>query len=281
LHKYHGLGNDFLILFDMDGSRSVDAATAAAVCDRHRGVGADGLIVVTAGAAGADVTMELRNADGGRAEISGNGLRCLARAVVDAGLVAGPELMVATDAGHRRAVVGGDGTVSVDMGPLRVADAPGTDVAAENAWHGVVDAGNPHTVFGVDDLAVLDKLDLATEGGAWDRRLPGGTNVEYVVVGPEPDGLTMRVWERGVGETLSCGSGACAAAAVAHRLGLVGERVTVHQPGGDLEVDLSGDSVVLTGPAEPVCTVELTGTGYRRTGRGPSGREQNGVVAGS
>lgn len=260
LRKYHGLGNDFLILFDLDGTQPVDAALAAAVCDRHRGVGADGIIRVTAGAGGSDVCMELRNADGGRAEISGNGLRCVARAAVDAGLVSGPDLVVATDAGDRRAVVGGDGQVSVEMGTVsivgREGDRAGPDPAGlpVDGWHGFVDAGNPHAVFGVDDL---DKVDIVAHGDACDRRQPGGTNVEYVVVGPEPDALTTRVWERGVGETLSCGSGACAAAAVAHDAGLVGDRVTVHQPGGDLMVDLSGDVVTLTGPAEYICRAEI------------------------
>ncbi|MDQ6946631.1 MAG: diaminopimelate epimerase, partial [Actinomycetota bacterium] len=128
LRKYHGLGNDFLILFDLDGAQPVDAATVAAVCDRHRGVGADGLIRVTAGdlgSIGSDVTMELRNADGSRAETSGNGLRCVARAVVDAGLVAGPDLVISTDVGDRRATVGGDGYVSVDMGHVVVVEPKG------------------------------------------------------------------------------------------------------------------------------------------------------------
>jgi len=259
LRKYHGLGNDFLILFDLDGAQPVDAATAAAVCDRHRGVGADGLIRLTAaalGTVGSDVTMELRNADGGRAETSGNGLRCVARAVVDAGLVGGPELVITTDVGDRRATVGADGYVSVDMGNVVVVERKGPSLhlgSEESGWSGFADAGNPHAVFGVDDP---DKVDIVAQGGAWDRHYPGGTNVEYVVVGPETDGLTMRVWERGVGETLSCGSGACAAAVVAHDLQLVGDRVVVHQPGGDLWVDLSGDTVVLTGPTEFVCRVE-------------------------
>jgi len=257
LRKYHGLGNDFLILFDMDGGQPVDAATASAVCDRHRGVGADGFIRVTAGADGSDVTMDLRNADGGQAEISGNGLRCVVRAVVDAGLVVGPDVVVATGAGDRRATIGVDGNVSVEMGAVSIVEPKGQwgDLGPVDAgWSGFADAGNPHAVFGVDDL---DKLDIAADGRAWDHQYPGGTNVEYVLVGPEPDSLTMRVWERGVGETLSCGSGACAAAVVAHHAQLVGERVTVHQPGGHLSVDLSGDVVLLTGPAEFVCRVEV------------------------
>src|SRR5687767_13386247 len=117
LRKYHGNGNDFLIRVDFDGAHPIDARTARVLCDRHRGIGADGLIRAVRGRDGADVSMELFNADGGRAEISGNGLRCLAWALVEAGVVDGPVVTVATDAGLRRAVVDRDlGTVSVDMG---------------------------------------------------------------------------------------------------------------------------------------------------------------------
>src|SRR5205085_9711980 len=121
LRKYHGLGNDFLVLVDPDGKQPVDGAVARAVCDRHRGAGADGLIRVTGhGVQGTQprepLTMELYNADGSRAETSGNGLRCLARAVVDAGIEDGPEVTVHTDAGRRRLALHDDGAVSVEMG---------------------------------------------------------------------------------------------------------------------------------------------------------------------
>jgi diaminopimelate epimerase len=184
--------------------------------------------------------MELWNADGSRAEMSGNGIRCLARAVVDAGLVGGPDLVVQTDAGDRLVHVGLDGSASVDMGPAKV-DAG--DGVAE------VDMGNPHTVLLLDDLAGLDLEEVAA---AWP-----GRNVECTVVGPGPDEVTMRVWERGVGETLACGTGACAAAAAAHGWGLVGDQVTVHQRGGDATVDIGAETIILTGPAEHVASVEV------------------------
>ena len=261
LEKYHGLGNDFLVLVDLDGSQPVDAGLARAVCDRHEGVGADGLIRVTAGhgrPGGADVVMELWNADGSRAETSGNGLRCVARAVVDAGVVTRPELVIATDAGPRRATVDG-GMVTVGMGEVAVVERTGQwdDLGPDDAhWSEFVDAGNPHVVFGVDDVG---KVDLEQYGRAWDHHYPGGINVEYVTVGPGEDELTMRVWERGVGETRACGSGACAVAVAAERhVGLVGGgRVTVHQPGGDAVVDLSGDTVLLSGPAAHVFTADV------------------------
>ncbi len=231
LRKYHGLGNDFLILVDPDGKQPIDVDLARAACDRHRGVGADGLIRIARPVAGGPLTMELRNADGTRAETSGNGLRCVALAVVDAGVEPGPELTVTTDAGPRRLTLHDDGTVSAEMG-----------VATIEGRH--VDLGNPHEVVFVEQLTVVSGP-------------RAGVNVEYVTVGPEADELSMRVFERGVGETEACGSGACAAAAVAHAEGKVGPQVTVHQPGGAVTVDLSGPTIVLTGPAAFVCEVDL------------------------
>ncbi|MGI9033477.1 MAG: diaminopimelate epimerase [Acidimicrobiales bacterium] len=265
LQKYQALGNDFLILLDVEGAQPIDADLARAVCHRHKGAGADGLIRVTAGGPaveGADVTMELRNADGSRAETSGNGLRCVARAVVDAGVVAGPWVVVATDAGHRRASLGEGDLVAVEMGVARVEPLPAEFSApaqgaaraqspaqgAARAQAGVaVDLGNPHLVLLDDGTSELEALG---------RTYPT-TNVELITAGPGAGELTMRVWERGVGETEACGSGACAAAAAAAGWGLVGERTVVHQRGGDVVVDLAGDTIVLTGPAQSVCVVEL------------------------
>ena len=243
LEKYHGLGNDFLVLLDLDDRQPIDESTVRALCDRHRGVGADGLMRVTAGP-----TMELWNADGSRAEMSGNGIRCLVLALVDAGLAPGPEVKVATDAGVRRVNVEGDGRLSVDMGAAQFRIdrcVGGTGVAA------LVDMGNPHAVVEVQDPY---DHDLAREARAYP-----GLNLELVAAGPGPDELTMRVWERGVGETQACGTGASAAAVAGRGWGIVGDRVTVHQPGGDLLVDLTGDTIVLTGPAEHVCTIHVPG----------------------
>ena len=184
--------------------------------------------------------MELYNADGSRAEMSGNGIRCLALALVDAGLDAGPEIAIATDAGPRRVR---------DRPPRRPHRARSASTWAWPRWsrgpgHSLlVDMGNPHAVVEVQDPY---DADLGREA----RRFGPDLNLELVAAGPGPDELTMRVWERGVGETLACGTGACAAAAAAHRWGMVGDKVTVHQPGGAVQVDLGGDQIVLTGPAE-------------------------------
>jgi diaminopimelate epimerase len=252
LTKHHGLGNDFLVYLDLDGVRPLTAELAVALCDRHTGVGADGLIRAGAGAAGAAVTMELRNADGGRAEMSGNGIRCLAQAVVDAGVAPAGELAVLTDAGVRVLTVepeveAGLRQVSVDMGPVRArpaATVPGAPGRTEGA-----DLGNPHVVVLVDDPRSVDFSSAAPD-----------VNVEALATGPGPDAITMRVWERGVGETRACGTGACAAAWVAHGWGLVGPVVTVHQPGGDALVTLEDDTVILAGPTRLVAHVEVPDT---------------------
>ena len=241
LEKYHALGNDFLVLLDLDGRHPVEGLMARGLCDRHRGVGADGLIRVTAGPVPTPYRMELYNADGGRAEMSGNGIRCLALALVDAGLETGPEIAIATDAGPRRVRFNDDHTISVDMGLASAEAGPGQSL--------VVDMGNPHAVVEVQDPY---DVDLGREA----RRFKG-FNFELVSAGPGPDELTMRVWERGVGETQACGTGACAAAVAAHKWGMVGDRVTVNQPGGSLHVELGGETIVLTGPAVWICSVEM------------------------
>ena len=235
LEKYHGLGNDFLVLLDLGDRCPVEPAAVRALCDRHRGVGADGVIRVTPGP-----TMELFNADGSRAEMSGNGIRCLAMAMVDAGL-SGPRMVVHTDAGDRTVTVDDDGWASVDMGMAKV-DPKDVGLA-------FVDMGNPHTVVEVDDLT---RLNVAKRAAEWT-----GRNVEFVVLGPAADQLSLRVWERGVGETLACGTGACAAAAAAFVWGRAGPRVTVHQPGGNVTVEIQTNTIVLSGPAEHVATIEV------------------------
>jgi diaminopimelate epimerase len=274
LAKLHATGNDFLVwsrLEENAGLGGILAPQAAALCDRHRGIGADGLIVVQPGRAGADCEMLLFNADGGLAEMTGNGMRCLAWVAVREGLGRSGRLVVDTGGGRRTVELDLDpaGNVlrgaTVDMGPVTFdpaaipLDAP-SPFDLEATYHGhtyrgdAAGTGNPHLVTFVDDVATA----RVTQHGPHlerDPRFPKRTNVEFAAAGPEPDSLRMRVWERGVGETLSCGTGACAAAAVAHRRGLVGTRVLVHVPGGDLVVEL-GETIRLGGPVVHVFDVE-------------------------
>jgi diaminopimelate epimerase len=267
LAKLHATGNDFLVRV-ADTASDLDAVTVAALCDRHRGVGADGLITVTPGTDGADCTMTLVNADGGVAEMSGNGVRCLAWVADRAGLARGDELVVDTAAGRRVVALQRDGTgtvvsADVDMGPVTfdperipvaLAGASGIRVEVDGTVYegDAAGMGNPHLVCFVADPAVVP---VGRHGPVieHDARFPRRVNVEFVAV-RGADRLQMRVWERGVGETQSCGTGACAAAAVARGRGLVGSVVRVDVPGGTLTVTL-GETVRLGGPVVHVFDV--------------------------
>jgi diaminopimelate epimerase len=277
LAKLHATGNDFLVQLVSERVPALDARAACSVCDRHRGIGADGLISVEPGRDGADCVMVLRNADGGLAEMTGNGIRCLAWVAHRAGLGDGECLVVDTAAGRRTVdLETSAGTVTAatcDMGPVTFepADIPvlaPSPFGLEATFHGITyegDAagmGNPHLVLFVDDPSSARVVQHGSRL-EHDDRFPNRTNVEFVAPTPgEPDAITMRVWERGVGETLSCGTGACAAAAVAARRGLVGDRVTVHVRGGDLVVEL-GDTIRLHGPVVHVFDVTIDATELR------------------
>lgn len=259
LRKHHGLGNDFLVLIDVQRHHTLDAGWARALCDRHRGVGADGVIRATPGSDGRSWAMELRNADGSVAETSGNGLRCLAQALVMSGAAAGPELLIATAAGPRPARVGptgpdGSAEVTVGMGRAVLGAEHGAESPDRRGRR--VDLGNPHLVLLVPDPSAVD---VEAEGRAEESRVPGGINVEFVAVAG-PDLVQVRTWERGAGETRACGSGSCAAAAVLRAWGLVGDLVEVQNPGGRLRVGFEGPEgrdLTLTGPAQFVCEVEV------------------------
>jgi diaminopimelate epimerase len=263
--KLHATGNDFLVT-----TAPVTPGQAVALCDRFTGIGADGVLVLGPGADGADATMTLHNADGSIAEMSGNGARCLAWAARQAGMGTARRLVVDTGGGRRTLALTTDASGAVvhavcDMGaitfapdaiPVKAASAEGiaVEVDGETFTGDAAGIGNPHWVLVVDDPATVDvgRIGPRLEH---DARFPNRVNVEFVaVVGP--DHVRMRVWERGVGETQSCGTGACAAAAVAHRRGIVGPRVTVTVPGGDLDVEL-GATVRLGGPVVHVFDVDV------------------------
>jgi diaminopimelate epimerase len=260
LTKHHGLGNDFLVLLDLDGLQPVSPEQAVALCDRRTGIGADGLLRVTAGSDGADVTMVLLNADGSRAEMSGNGIRCLAQAVFQAGMATPPDLVVRTDAGLRTvrtlARTGSDThRMSVEMGPAKVVGPEPEWEAADVVRSLRVDLGNPHLVllWGGAELPGHDAL--VTLGGRIDGATAGGTNVEVIRPGAPAGTVDMLVFERGVGPTQACGTGACAAAAAAHEWELAGTDVTVAMPGGAVEVRL-GDPVLLVGDVTSVAILD-------------------------
>lgn len=261
LTKHHGLGNDFLVLLDLDGTRPVSPELAVALCDRRTGIGADGLLRVTAGTGGADVTMRLLNADGSVAEMSGNGIRCLAQAVFQAGLATPPVLRVATDAGLRTVTVVGRSSsssqrLSVEMGQAKVGEEQPEWVEGDVLRAVHVDIGNPHLVLQWGQPELPDTDELVALGDRIDRATPGGTNVEIIRPGTDGGALDMVVFERGVGPTQACGTGACAAAAAAHAWELVGAQAVVTMPGGPVEVSL-GDPVLLVGDATSIARIDV------------------------
>lgn len=262
LTKHHGLGNDFLVVFEP----GVDdlAALARKLCDRRRGIGADGLLVGTAVPGAHDaaasspesaVTMVLYNADGSRAEMSGNGIRCFAQAFSRRSGGSLAPITVYTDAGSRRVELAANGSAdtvlaTVDMGPVTALEEPADWHALECNPHRPVmhlSLGNPHSVVGVDDVHEVDLVLLGS-------KVPY-VNLEIVQAGETPSEVRMRVHERGAGITEACGTGACAAAHAAAHWGLAtpsNGKLTVHMDGGSATVVLDAPSpghVTLTGPA--------------------------------
>jgi len=262
--KHEGAGNDFLVVLDPDDAIRLSVAQVRLLADRRRGVGADGIIRVGPGRDGCDVSMDLTNADGSAAEMSGNGIRCLAQAAVDAAWVRPPRFTVATAAGARTVEYAAGPTdgwawARVDMGPARL----GSDEAQEfdDRRARTVDVGNPHLVLLGPDTADVDVVEL---GPKLQSAFPGGINVEWITVMADGQGdfLDFRVWERGAGQTLACGTGSVAAAAAARSWDAVdgGDVVRVRNPGGMLEVTLGADehaTTYLAGPVRKVADVEI------------------------
>jgi diaminopimelate epimerase len=246
-----GVGNDFII-FEAGEVAGVNLPELARrACDRHFGVGADG-ILVPASSGVADLEMVYFNSDGSPSEMCGNGLRCLARYARDRGLIEDDALTVETGAGVKKVLLLGDGSSRVDMGP--------PEFGAEDELHGFaflrVSMGNPHAVAFVGSEREVEELELREIGPPVenDPAFPERTNVEFVFVRGDHD-VRMRIWERGAGETLASGSGSCAAAVAAIGRDLARSPVRVHLDGGVVEIEWAGEGepVYMTGPAEYVC----------------------------
>jgi diaminopimelate epimerase len=271
--KYQGLGNDFLILdgrAEIDGEACLGLTPEAVIrlCDRRFGVGGDGVIVALPPQHDGELRMRIFNADGSEPEMCGNGIRALARFLADSdGDLPGRAWQVETLAGRIVPQLMEDGRIRVDMGApfLDPAQVPTTlsvgpcglpqgelEVAGERWAVAAAGMGNPHVVIPVADLGAVD---LERLGPALEHHpaFPARTNVHFVQV-LAPDHLAMRVWERGAGPTLACGTGACATLVACHQLGLCENRARVDLPGGPLEISWEGpgQSVLMTGPAEPV-----------------------------
>jgi diaminopimelate epimerase len=271
--KMHGAGNDYIYLDCFQGPMPHDpAGLSRAISDRHFGVGSDGLILICPSDK-ADGRMRMLNADGSEAEMCGNGVRCVAKYLYDHGLVRKPTLTVETGRGILTLdleISGGQVRhVRVDMGepilegsriPTRLSGSPPLNVALTQGDQTLtvtcVSMGNPHCITFVD--AITDALVLGL-GPQVERNpaFPNRTNVEFVRVN-RPDDITLRVWERGSGETLACGTGACATAVAGVLTGRTQRRIVAHLPGGDLQMYWSekDNHVYLTGPAVEVFSGE-------------------------
>ena len=255
--KYHGLGNDFVLI----DSRKVPLEgvnlnqLAIQLCDRHFGIGADGFLIVWPSKK-AHYRMQVINPDGSEAEMCGNGIRCFAKYVYEADQLKEEVISVETLAGTiLPAVILENGkivAIEVDMG---IPKDEGEVKLAGFSFR-KISMGNPHAITLVEDVA---KVNLGEIGPRIenDKHFPNRTNVEFVKVLNEKE-IEVIVWERGAGETLACGTGACASVVAANMAGKVGKRVLVHLPGGNLDIELTEDShVLMRGPAEKVFEGEL------------------------
>jgi diaminopimelate epimerase len=252
------------MIADPDDAIRLDEALVRRLCDRRFGIGGDGVIRVLPGREGGELFMDYRNSDGSIGEMCGNGIRCLAIFARERSMTSSTEIKVETRAGIKVVQVEGD-LVRVDMGPPEFAPERIPVKSADDPLHASIDVGdtryeavllgmgNPHAVIYTDDP---DRVDLASIGPRIETHpmFPEMANVEFARV-DSPDEVTMRVWERGSGQTLACGTGACAVAVASRLTGGMNSKVTVHMPGGDLEVEWEGNldnpaSVFMTGPAE-------------------------------
>ncbi len=268
--KMHGLGNDFMVIDAIQQSPDLPPARVRALADRHFGVGFDQLLLVERPVSpDVDFRYRIFNSDGGEVEQCGNGARCFARFVRDRGLTTKDEIVVETNTGVISLSVVDDHNVRVNMGVprLRPQDLPFTaeaqakrysiDVGGEQLEIGAVSMGNPHAVMVVADVrtAPVERLGPLLEAHGWFPRKVNAGFMEVV----SREHIRLRVFERGVGETLACGTGACAAVVVGRLWGLLDEQVRVELPGGGLMIRWQGEGqpVWMTGPATQVYEGEI------------------------
>jgi diaminopimelate epimerase len=268
--KMHGLGNDFVVVNGIENPVELEWEQIRRLADRRLGVGCDQLLIVTrSNGSDADFSYRIYNADGGEVEQCGNGARCVALFLRDLGLVDDESISIDTVAGILEMGWESDGRIRVNMGepvfePARIpfqADRQAADYELDVNQRiqkiGVVSIGNPHAVLRVDDVASapVDTLGAAIE---WHPRFLNRVNVGFMQV-DSPSSIRLRVYERGTGETLACGSGACAAVAIGHEQGLLDSRVAVRLPGGELVISWQGkgNPIWMTGPAARVYEGEI------------------------
>jgi diaminopimelate epimerase len=261
--KMHGIGNDFVVVDNMSRKLDLGAEEIRLLADRRRGIGCDQLLMVEPAAdRRADVRARIFNQDGSEVGQCGNGLRCLAAYLRETGIVTGEQITIEAGPGTVRALVTNHPVVTMELGVPRFeppeipflaaarAASYGIQVGSRHLEIGAVSVGNPHAVIRIDDCeaAGVEELGPAVQALA---EFPEGVNVGFMQVLDEAH-VRLRVFERGVGETLACGSGACAAVAVGRARGWLGARVSVALPGGELTVEWDGEGrpLWLTGPTQ-------------------------------
>ena len=256
--KMHGLGNDFVIIDARKRAFALDAAQAAAIADRRRGVGCDQIIVLEAPKnPGEDAFMRIRNADGSESGACGNATRCVGALLMDES--GKTRAVIATKAGELAAQGGSGGAVTIDFGPARLDWREVPLASAQDTLHvklalgpvsdpAACSMGNPHATFFVPDVAAVDIAALGPKL-EFDPIFPERANIGFAQV-KSRDHIRLRVWERGAGITQACGTGACAALVNAHRRGLADRKAAVELDGGALTIEwrASDDHVLMTGP---------------------------------
>lgn len=253
--KGHGTGNDFVLIYDPSDEVHLSEKQIAAICDRSFGIGADGLIKIVK--KDNFWFMDYRNADGSIAEICGNGTRVMARFLTENKIVTQESFVISTRAGEVLVFINQDRTISVVLGPvLDQKTEVRVKVTKDELLGSLFTAPNPHVIAMVPELDLVGALFESPEYEP-KSALPNGANFEFVqIIGSRE--VSMRVFERGVGETLSCGSGACAVGIYMQQLWQIDDPITVNVPGGQLIIEkLPDDMVKLTGPAEIVATGEI------------------------
>ncbi len=264
--KMHGLGNDFVVIDQRESDYGLTEAHICSMSDRRRGVGFDQMLLIeTSRSPDVDFHCRIFNADGSEVSQCGNGMRCVVRYAIEQGLLAGSSVRISTNERVMTGSWNGGESVQVDMGvplfePVDIPFNCPTDATApyrlpygdEIVSFSVINVGNPHAVVQMNSL----EADRVTQLGAYlsqHRAFPEGVNVGFMCVHSK-DHIELQVYERGSGQTQACGSGACAAAVLAQRAGLLGETVRVDQPGGSLIISWSGKacSIQMTGPASVV-----------------------------
>ncbi len=255
--KMHGLGNDFMVVDNTNGNINFTTESIVKLSNRHFGIGFDQLLIVELSASeGVEFHYVIYNADGSEVEQCGNGARCFARFVTENNLTANNPIVVETSSGVIVLEINNDNTVSVNMGkpsfdpvdiPL-IADDIQSTYQIEDFEMGVLSMGNPHCVLIFDDISDLNIAPIALKI-QHSEKLPNQANIGFMQIINRGE-INLRVYERGAGETLACGSGACAAVVHGIKQGLLDHSVVAHLTGGDALIEYDQDEVFLSGPAE-------------------------------